>query len=194
MSWTIFAKLRLKGLKRLSAVVLGVLLLLSTLGACAMIHMPGKTFQGALPALTDDEKQTVERLKKHVEKLAGEIGDRNLARPKALKLAEDYIAAEFAACGYTVQRHSFQVDGQTASNLVVEIKGSKQPEEILVVGGHYDSAERCPAANDNGSGTAATLELARLFAGRKPSRTLRFVAFVNEEPPHFQTAEMGGLV
>jgi Zn-dependent M28 family amino/carboxypeptidase len=64
----------------------------------------------------------------------------------------------------------------------------------VVVGAHYDSAVECPAANDNATGVAALLELARTFAGRKPRTTLRFVAFANEEPPFFQTEEMGSMV
>ena len=66
--------------------------------------------------------------------------------------------------------------------------------QIVVVGGHYDSVAGCPGANDNGTGVAATLALAQAFASRKLSRTLRFVAFVNEEPPYFQTEQMGSLV
>ena len=49
-------------------------------------------------------------------------------------------------------------------------------------------------ANDNGSGVAAVLELARLFKESKPARTLRLVAFVNEEPPFFKSDQMGSRV
>ena len=59
---------------------------------------------------------------------------------------------------------------------------------------HYDSYLGTPGANDNGSGTAALLALARRFAGSKPERTLRFVAFTNEEPPYFQRPTMGSWV
>ena len=77
------------------------------------------------------------------------------------------------------------------ANIEVEIAGD---ESIVVVGGHYDSVPGCPGANDNGSGTVATLALARRFAKKKTAHTLRFVFFVNEEPPHFQTDDMGSLV
>ena len=56
-------------------------------------------------------------------------------------------------------------------------------DEILVVGGHYDTVPGCPGANDNGTGVAATLEIARLLRDAAPARTVRLVAFVNEEPP-----------
>ena len=66
--------------------------------------------------------------------------------------------------------------------------------EIVVVGGHYDAVLGSPGANDNATGTAAVLELARLLAGQQLARTVRFVAFVNEEAPFFQTDAMGSWV
>jgi Zn-dependent M28 family amino/carboxypeptidase len=66
--------------------------------------------------------------------------------------------------------------------------------EIVVVGAHYDSVMGSPGANDNASGVAALLELAKEFCAAGPRRTLRLVAFVNEEPPFFKTGEMGSLV
>lgn len=64
----------------------------------------------------------------------------------------------------------------------------------MVVGAHYDSVIGLPGANDNGSGVAAMLALARRFAHRSGERTLRFVAFVNQEPANFQTDKMGSRV
>jgi Zn-dependent M28 family amino/carboxypeptidase len=89
------------------------------------------------------------------------------------------------------------------NNLEVEIPGDAHASEIVVVGAHYDSIVGSPAANDNASGIAATLAVARRFArgepgteGRatRPTRTLRLVCFVNEEPPFFWTEDMGSLV
>jgi Zn-dependent M28 family amino/carboxypeptidase len=71
-------------------------------------------------------------------------------------------------------------------NLEVELPGRRQPEKIIIIGAHYDSVRGSPGANDNGSGVAALLARARLFAGKKPELTVRFVAFVNEEPPYFR--------
>lgn len=76
----------------------------------------------------------------------------------------------------------------------VEKKGSTVPSEIVIVGAHYDSVAGCPGADDNASGVAALLVPARELATANPLRTLRFVAFANEEPPYFQTAEMGSRV
>jgi len=105
--------------------------------------------------------------------------------------------SEFEAAGYIVEREAFDVDGIECANLIAELQGTgNRAREIVVVGAHYDSADNIPAANDNGTGVAATLALARRFAGASsgPMRTIRFVAFVNEEPPFFQTEQMGSLV
>jgi Zn-dependent M28 family amino/carboxypeptidase len=80
-------------------------------------------------------------------------------------------------------------------NLWSEVRGSSRPDEIVLVGSHYDSLRHCPAANDNGSGVAATPALMRRFAGGpRPERTIRFAFFANEEPPHFWTEFMGSYV
>jgi Zn-dependent M28 family amino/carboxypeptidase len=108
--------------------------------------------------------------------------------------AADFLDASFAEAGYQVQRQGYTIDNQTYYNLEVEIPGIQKADEIVIIGGHYDSVSGSPGANDNGTGAAATVELARLFAGKKPSRTLRFVEFVNEEPPFFFSEGMGSLV
>ena len=73
-------------------------------------------------------------------------------------------------------------------------KAPRAVAENVVVGAHYDTVVGCPGANDNATGVAAVLELAQRFSGRPQPRTIRFVAFVNEEPPFFQTAHMGSAV
>ena len=134
-------------------------------------------------------------LKAHVEHLATKIGERNLTKYDQLCEAADYIESELKDYGFEPTRQTFKVRGLECYNIAAEIKGSKTPDEIMIVGAHYDSAEGTPGANDNGSGTAAMLVLAKHFSKSKPERTLRFVAFTNEEPPYFQTQdEMGSWV
>jgi acetylornithine deacetylase/succinyl-diaminopimelate desuccinylase-like protein len=159
-----------------------------------MIRMPGRSFSGPLPPLTDLQTVLRAELRGHVEKLAGEIGERNVFLAKKLAAAADYIAATFTAAGCEVRRQSFKAGGELCQNLEIEIPGTTKPEEIVVVGAHYDSVSGSPGADDNASGVAATLALARSLAGQKPARTLRFVAFVNEEPPFFYTENQGSLV
>ena len=134
------------------------------------------------------------RLREHVEMLAGAIGERNLWKFAALNRAADYIVARLDASGYTTERQTFEVSKLPVSNLEATLIGTAREQEIVLVGAHYDSVPHCPGANDNGSGIAALLELADRFSRRQQPRTIRFVAFVNEEPPFFRTSQMGSLV
>jgi len=79
-------------------------------------------------------------------------------------------------------------------NIEVEVPGGAGADEVIIVGAHYDSVLGAVGANDNGSGVAAVLELARLFRDARPARTVRFVAFVNEEPPFYRSEQMGSRV
>jgi hypothetical protein len=163
-------------------------------GVPAMVWMPGESYSGPLEALGERETALRDALHRDVERLAGEIGERNLTRYPKLVEAADHVDASFAAVGYKVRRQGFTVDGKACDNIEVEISGTVEPDEIVIVGGHYDSVIGSPGANDNATGTAAVLALARAFASERPERTVRFVAFVNEEPPYFQTSKMGSLV
>ena len=159
-----------------------------------MIRMPGESWSGPLPPLDEKASELRSELERDVVKLAGEIGERNVIRPARLTAALEHIAAELASAGYTPRRQGYSAIHQEVFNIDAEIPGSSRPEEIVIVGAHYDSVPDCPGANDNATGVAGMLALARAFRSHKPARTLRFAAFVNEEPPFFQTDEMGSLV
>ncbi len=126
--------------------------------------------------------------------LADTIGERNIWSRDALRASEAYIRGELTRYGYEVAAQAYEARGVTVRNFEAERRGISKPDKIVVVGGHYDSVLGSIGANDNATGAAAVLELARLFAGVKTDRTLRFVAFVNEEPPFFMTSEMGSRV
>jgi hypothetical protein len=155
------------------------------------LRMPGKNISRAAP-LSEDEIKLRDELRADVEMLAGQIGERNLSRYSQLLAAGDFIEQSFARAGLRTRRDSYTLDNLPCHNIEAEIRGSSS--EIILVGAHYDSVFGAPGANDNGSGVAAMLALARRFAGALPSKTLRFVAFVNEEPPFFQTTRMGSFV
>ena len=155
------------------------------------IRMPGRNIPSAA-ALNPDEVALRAELVTDVQKLAGEIGERNMSRYPQLLAAADFIEASLAGAGLTPRRVSYELRGRACHNIEVEIRGTSP--EVFVIGAHYDSVFGCPGANDNGSGVAALLALARRFAGKPARQTLRFVAFVNEEPPYFQTEEMGSFV
>lgn len=140
---------------------------------------------------------TLERkLRDHVEQLGGDIGERHVWRPKALAQAASYIETHLARSGYSVNAQWYRAASVEVRNVVAEIAREADGDDVIVIGAHYDTVTGCPGANDNGTGVAALLEIAYACAGVAATapRALRFVAFVNEEPPFFQTEEMGSLV
>lgn len=126
--------------------------------------------------------------------LAEEIGERNVWRPAALAAAEAYIEKQWRAQGHAVAAQRYAVEGVDSANLEVSIPGTTRPAEIIVVGAHYDSVRGSPGADDNASAVAALLEISRLLSGICVARTLRLVAFVNEEPPFFFWGNMGSAI
>ena len=180
---------------RIAIVAAAVLLLLWWFG----MRMPGKNVSKA-GSLSPDEVALREELRANVQKLAGEIGERNVWHYAKLNAAADFIEESFSRAGLHPRRDSYKMQGQACHNIEAEIPGRRQgaavasPPSIILIGAHYDSVFGSPGANDNGTGVAATLALARRFANATPDHTLRFVAFVNEEPPYFLSGEMGSLV
>lgn len=159
-----------------------------------MTSMPGESCRGPLPPLSDEERLLRDRLESHVRALAGEIGERNVYRSGALEAATAYIRRALSESGYEVFEQPFAAGRWPVKNLEAVLAGTDEGGESVVIGAHYDTAAGSPGADDNASGVAALLELART-ARRKPARrTRRFVAFVNEEPPFFLTGAMGSRV
>jgi Zn-dependent M28 family amino/carboxypeptidase len=134
------------------------------------------------------------RLRRHVDALASEIGERNVWRYAALRRAAEYIESELRGCGYPASRQTYEVSRLPVDNIEATLEGSSPAAGLIVLGAHYDTVGECPGANDNGTGIAALLELARRLATAPQQRTIKFVAFVNEEPPFFQTPQMGSVV
>lgn len=163
-------------------------------GGNYVFRMPGRSHDQPLSPLTAGETELRDRLKSHVRTLAGEIGERNVWRYGALQAAAGYLEKELEGAGLAVADQSYTAEGKAVRNLEAELRGTSAPAEIILVGAHYDSVYGSPGANDNASGTAAVLEIARLLAGRPFPRTVRFVLFVNEEPPFFKSGSMGSLV
>lgn len=163
-------------------------------GALYMIIMPGRTYSGPFVPLGPHELEVRDNLRAHVATLAGEIGERNLWRYEALEQSARYIHSAFEGFGYSVSLQAYTVDGKSVRNLEVVREGARMPKEVIVIGAHYDSVFGSPGANDNGSGVAAMLEIARGLGQTQLARTVRFVAFVNEEPPFSYTESMGSLV
>jgi hypothetical protein len=173
---------------------LAVLSAVLTLGILFMLHMPGHSYRGPLPGLDKHQQSVLVDLRRDLTRIADEIGERNLECYPALVAAAEYLEQELQATGLGVTRHTYKVMGRDCHNLVAELPGRRCPDQIVVIGGHYDSASGTKGADDNGSGAVALLALARALAGKPQDRTLRFVAFTNEEPPHFMRSTMGSYV
>ncbi|MEM6259572.1 MAG: M20/M25/M40 family metallo-hydrolase [Planctomycetota bacterium] len=157
-------------------------------------------------------------LRKHVQVLAGDIGERNCYHPANYEAAASYVESIFKEAGLKPRRlpvlvpenDRFLLPATTAYNIEAVVQG-ECAERVIVVGGHYDTkvASECwdddgtppipdrpgtPGASDNASGVAVMLEVARHLAKTEPKYTIRFVAFANEEPPFFLTDSMGSMV
>lgn len=175
--------------------VLAVLVIILLIGGCIVFPMPGKSFRGKLPPTGPEHNALAAKIKEHIDVLAGQIGERHTRKMEELEAAAKYIEGQLAATGLKPTSLPYQLDDLTVRNIELELPGNgSNAEEIIVIGAHYDSAWGTPAANDNASGIAAVIELARAFKARPHERTIRFVAFVNEEPPWFKTDAMGSMV
>jgi len=173
-------------------VVLAALFLSPFLALRWMTSVPGKSWEGPLPPLSQVERDLAERLRGHVTAIASK--PHNVGHATGYAAAAAYIEQALTAAGYKVSRQAF--DEGLAVNLEAVIAPRSASAPTLVVGAHYDSARGAPGANDNGSGTAALLELARLLADLrgKADVRIRLAFFANEEPPFFKTDRMGSLV
>ncbi len=189
-SW--FAKLSRANKRRV--VIYPIVLAALVLGLLYCTSMPGKSYQGAFAPASAEERAVAEELRKDVTALAGTIGARNIENRDTLALAESYVTTRFKELGYAPERLAYDVGIRSVANVEVSIRGTTRASEIVVIGAHYDSAYDAPGADDNASGMAAVFALAKLFRGLAPERTIRFLAFANEEPPRFWTEQMGSLV
>jgi hypothetical protein len=164
-------------------------------GAAWMMAMPGEAVPAPPVVEVVPEQQMAARLRQHVTTIAGE---RNWRKREALEAAARYIEGQMQGMGYKLTRQAVPSKSGTVYNLEARLDGAGDTSRgLVVIGAHYDSAEDTVAANDNGSGVAVLLELARAFAGQRAApgyEGVRLVFFVNEEPPYFQTEMMGSLV
>jgi hypothetical protein len=167
---------------RLAIVILLIILLMLAVAWRSMLAMPGRSWSGPLPPLTESQRALAQELHRDVLALCAN-GPRIV--PETLALAAAYIERELIAAGYAPSRqHTSEGD-----NIEVELRGDSK--EIVIIGAHYDSFDDAPGADDNASGVAGCLAMARRLAHAHPKHTLRFVFFAAEEPPNFKNESMG---
>ncbi|MFO0923577.1 MAG: M28 family metallopeptidase [Pirellulales bacterium] len=130
-------------------------------------------------------------LRMHVDRLAGLIGPRHLGKPSTISATIGYIEGQWGSMGYEHRRECYDALGHQATNLIVEQRGNKRAEDIILLGAHYDTVHTTPGADDNASAVAVLLEASRLLKNFQGKRTIRYIAFACEEPPYFNLDSMG---
>ncbi|MFC3283738.1 M20/M25/M40 family metallo-hydrolase [Litchfieldella rifensis] len=158
-----------------------------------MFHMPGESYRGTPPPLGAAQTALRDRLRAHVRELAQRIGERHYWRPGNLRDAATYIEQTFRNAGHAPVKHAVSIQSEVFESIEVRLPGTSPDNESLVIGAHYDTIRGTPGADDNASGVAVLLELSRLLRVANFNRTIRLVAFANEEAPFFGSEAMGSL-
>lgn len=153
---------------------------------------PGNSFSGPLPELSPAQATIRNELQTDVYEFSDNVGPRCSLR--SLHEAQNWIEKKLELPGVTVQLVEVDMNGPKVANVEATIRGTKRPGEIVLLGAHYDTVPRSPGANDNASGVAALLTLARRLPQINPERTVKLVFFVNEENPYSFGIQMGSRV
>jgi len=136
----------------------------------------------------------VNSIKKHLIKLAVDIGPRPVTNEQSIKKTESYITNYFKNIGLQVQLQQYKYSNYNIANIIAGSQENLLSSKYYVIGAHYDSVPETYGADDNASGIAVLLELARYTIQEKISLPIRFVAFTAEEPPTFSTRHQGSKV
>lgn len=165
----------------------GLTLLLLCLGACtaSLVTQPMAPGQGV------DANPAVDAgvLEKHVRLLSEGPIPRDWTHQEGVATAAHYLKSGFQEVGGRVSEQTFQVRDRSFTNVVASFGPEVGPR--VLVGAHYDVCGELPGADDNASGVAGLLELARLFGNSPPHQRVDLVAYTLEEPPFFRTQDMG---
>lgn len=141
---------------------------------------------------TDGARAEAKTLERHVRFLSEDVMPRDFRHRQNLDRAADYIRNAFGSAGADVSEQSYDVRGMTFRNVIARLGQGDGPR--IVVGAHYDVYDVLPGADDNASGVAGLLEVARLLAARNITTPVELVAYSTEEPPFFATPQMGSAV
>jgi Zn-dependent M28 family amino/carboxypeptidase len=183
-----------KNIKRIVINVIFATMALSVLLAGFMytaVMMPGESLQDQLPPLSSELSILSKRLESHVYHISETIGDRSTGQPLKLNETADYIQEQLELFGYIPTNRVF--GEENLRNIEVDLYGRDKRQEIIVVGAHYDTRWLTPGADDNASGVAGLIEIARSLSNKRFPRTIRLIAFANEEVPSYKRDEMGSM-
>lgn len=168
--------------------VVFLLLVLFFAGIAAVIRQPNF---GRLP-FPNGPRTDPDMLRRHVEFLSQEVFPRNIRYPENLDRAADYIREALSLTGARVSDQEYEAGGVECRNIIAHFGPDK--EKLLIIGAHYDACGDQPGADDNASGVAGLLELARLLGERNYDSPIMLIAYSTEEPPFFRTKDMGSAV
>lgn len=179
--------------KKMVTAILLVIIIIAAYLIYAIVKIrfaPSIMTPGPEKAMSGDSRQ----LYGHVEHLSVRIGSRSIYEYSKIEETKRYVVSCLESFGYTPALQKYSHDGQVFSNIIVSIEGKTRPDEIVIIGAHYDTVFGTPGADDNASAVAMLLEMSRILKGFSPGRTIRLVFFVLEEPPSFMTEHMGSYV
>lgn len=134
------------------------------------------------------------KLKTDVSFLTSITPPRSYDNSESMNTAAAYIESQFSETGCNPLRQTFTANDTEYTNVICSF--GTENKRVLVIGAHYDVAGSFPGADDNASGVAGLLELARLIHVQNPALEVRvdLVAYANEEPPYFRTEGMGSMI
>ena len=159
------------------------------------LFLVGCTSGARVPTRSDVVRSTQDRLRADVQALSVDFAQRNARNRGVLNDAGLWVGMRLAMMGYEADLEQVDdTDEQRGFNVFAELRGTSRPDEIIVIGAHYDAEVNTPGADDNASGVAAMLELARRFAGSPMDRTVRWVGYTNEENSNSAGGLMGSFV
>lgn len=178
---------------------------LAVISSAALAFLATQPF--VTPVVSHPPEVNQARLEVHVKDLSVDLYPRSFDQAKNIERAAEYIRSEFSAVGADVFVQEINVEGSKYKNIIARFGPASGP--LLVIGAHYDSQGEAvadaktpsgfdsktytPGADDNASGVAGLLELARLLHNKPPSRAVELVAYTLEELPYFDTEHMGSV-
>jgi Peptidase family M28 len=135
---------------------------------------------------------SADHLRSHVRMLSETLVPRDYRHPENLDRVAEYLRRELESSPGKVSEQAYQVDGRTYRNVIARF--GPEMKERIIIGAHYDTCQPYPGADDNASGVAGLIELARLLGQTPLPLTVELVAYTLEEPPYFRSTLMGSAV
>jgi len=129
---------------------------------------------------------------KDLETIINTSKSRNYLNIKTLDTVATYIQTELLKCSNRIDIQAFEVNERSYKNIIASF--GPQNGERIIVGAHYDVCGDQDGADDNASGVAGLLELARLLKDNNLKYRLDLIAYSLEEPPFFGTENMGSYI